>query len=206
MQRRAVTPRATKRAFSTLGGHAALDLLNTRPIGTEGPVERLASFDDVLAWCAQFGVIEPADARRLRNAQGGAAALGEVRALREHLRAAVAAPSAKHHSWRTLTAALNTALARRPIVYRLERGRDGFTLKSMHEATAVRHVPALIGKCIAAFLAGPDLAHVRACAAEECVLWFVDRTRNHSRRWCSMDGCGDRAKARAYYQRRRARG
>ncbi|MEW6230587.1 MAG: CGNR zinc finger domain-containing protein [Bacillota bacterium] len=35
-------------------------------------------------------------------------------------------------------------------------------------------------------------------------LWFLDTTRNHSRRWCSMRDCGNRVKVRRFYNRKRA--
>ena len=48
------------------------------------------------------------------------------------------------------------------------------------------------------------LARVRLCAADDCDWLFVDLTKNHSRQWCDMKSCGNRAKARAYYRRHRA--
>ncbi len=48
------------------------------------------------------------------------------------------------------------------------------------------------------------LARVRQCADEHgCGVLFLDRTRNHSRRWCSMKSCGNRAKVARHYQRQR---
>ncbi len=44
---------------------------------------------------------------------------------------------------------------------------------------------------------------VRECAADACPALFLDLSRNRSRRWCSMDLCGSREKARAYYRRQR---
>jgi predicted RNA-binding Zn ribbon-like protein len=41
--------------------------------------------------------------------------------------------------------------------------------------------------------AAPD--RVRTCAAEDCGRWFLDVSRGGRRRWCSMDTCGNRAKA-----------
>lgn len=43
---------------------------------------------------------------------------------------------------------------------------------------------------------------VRTCAAPECGALYLDTSRNRSRRWCSMEKCGARAKASAYYRRR----
>jgi predicted RNA-binding Zn ribbon-like protein len=45
---------------------------------------------------------------------------------------------------------------------------------------------------------------VRECADSGCPVLFLDTSRNGSRRWCSMERCGARAKASAYYRRHRA--
>lgn len=47
----------------------------------------------------------------------------------------------------------------------------------------------------------PD--RVRRCAHPACVLWFHDVSRNGTRRWCSMEACGNRAKAGRHYARTR---
>lgn len=53
------------------------------------------------------------------------------------------------------------------------------------------------------------LAHrpvrIRRCAHPACVLYFHDTSRNGTRRWCSMDACGNRAKAGRHYARHRQR-
>lgn len=47
----------------------------------------------------------------------------------------------------------------------------------------------------------PD--RVRRCGHPDCVLYFFDTSRNGTRRWCSMDACGNRAKAGRHYARAR---
>lgn len=42
---------------------------------------------------------------------------------------------------------------------------------------------------------------VKICPADDCRVAFYDESRNHSRQWCSMRVCGNRAKARAHRQR-----
>ncbi|MFD3697712.1 CGNR zinc finger domain-containing protein [Streptomyces sp. NPDC058646] len=46
---------------------------------------------------------------------------------------------------------------------------------------------------------------IRACASEDCTLYFHDVSRNGTRRWCSMAACGNRAKAARHYARTRER-
>jgi len=50
-----------------------------------------------------------------------------------------------------------------------------------------------------------ERALVRECGADDCAWLFMDTTRNRSRQWCSMQGCGNREKARRHYQRMRGR-
>jgi predicted RNA-binding Zn ribbon-like protein len=47
-------------------------------------------------------------------------------------------------------------------------------------------------------------ARLKACPGRDCGWVFFDRSRNQSARWCAMKVCGDREKARAYYERKRA--
>jgi predicted RNA-binding Zn ribbon-like protein len=47
-----------------------------------------------------------------------------------------------------------------------------------------------------------DFRLIRACAGSGCTLLFLDRTKAHARRWCSMAVCGNRAKAAAHRARR----
>jgi predicted RNA-binding Zn ribbon-like protein len=46
-----------------------------------------------------------------------------------------------------------------------------------------------------------DFQYVKACEGDRCTLMFVDRTRGHARRWCSMSVCGNRAKQAAHRER-----
>jgi predicted RNA-binding Zn ribbon-like protein len=55
-------------------------------------------------------------------------------------------------------------------------------------------------------LASAAPGRIRHCDGAGCVLWFLDTSRNGTRRWCSMAGCGNRAKAQLHYRRHRATG
>ncbi len=49
----------------------------------------------------------------------------------------------------------------------------------------------------------PDVARVGRCEGRGCEWLFLDTTRNHSRRWCRTDDCGNRERARRHYRRSR---
>lgn len=52
--------------------------------------------------------------------------------------------------------------------------------------------------------ARPSWPRLKACRGEDCRFVFLDSSRNTSRRWCEMAGCGNRAKSAAFRVRRRA--
>ncbi len=61
-----------------------------------------------------------------------------------------------------------------------------------------------VAQSAAELLTSPELTRVGICANPECSWLFLDTSRNHSRRWCDMGDCGNRAKARRHYHRKRS--
>jgi predicted RNA-binding Zn ribbon-like protein len=60
----------------------------------------------------------------------------------------------------------------------------------------------LIAHSALQLLLSDALARVRACGADSCRWLFLDTSKNHTRRWCNMKVCGNRAKARRFQERR----
>ena len=60
-----------------------------------------------------------------------------------------------------------------------------------------------IARSAADLLASDELPYVRACASKTCEWLFLDVSKNHGRRWCDMTKCGNRAKFRSYYKRKK---
>jgi predicted RNA-binding Zn ribbon-like protein len=59
-----------------------------------------------------------------------------------------------------------------------------------------------IARHAAQLLTSDQAARVRECEDDRgCGYLFIDQTKNHSRRWCSMESCGNRAKAKRHYSR-----
>jgi predicted RNA-binding Zn ribbon-like protein len=52
-------------------------------------------------------------------------------------------------------------------------------------------------------ISGPRAARLKRCQGLNCAIPFLDTSRPGTRRWCSMERCGNRAKARTHYQRQR---
>jgi predicted RNA-binding Zn ribbon-like protein len=139
--------------------------------------------------------------RNLLPADGAAEGLGAAREVREALRSLLLANNGEPDDPRAR--AVLDAAARRA---RLEATfpPDGAALVAQADG-----VDAAIGRILAAAFAAMvdgSWARLKACRGELCGWAFYDRSTNASATWCSMSVCGGRAKAGAYYRRRRAAG
>jgi predicted RNA-binding Zn ribbon-like protein len=54
-------------------------------------------------------------------------------------------------------------------------------------------------------LVDPEVSLLKECGRRECTRIYLDRSRGRQRTWCGMDECGNRVKAAAYRERRKAR-
>lgn len=120
-------------------------------------------------------------------------------ALREALREALAANCDGSPASAAL-AALDRLAARAPLLVRFAAG--GAELRPA-AGGADAAVAGLLGIVYAAMVEG-SWSRLKVCRRRTCRWAFYDASKNRSGAWCSMQGCGNREKVRAYQQRRRA--
>ena len=170
--------------FVWIGGRPALDLCNTEHAGRD----LLAEPEDITRWLVEAGFGEPERDPAARD-------LDRVRALRSDLRSAFTERRAD-----AVADVVAEWLQATP--GRLAVDRTSLRPSFCPEVSTCRCllVPALLD---ALDLARDDIGRVRECASETCAFLYVDTSRNGSRRWCSMERCGARAKAHTYYARHR---
>jgi predicted RNA-binding Zn ribbon-like protein len=94
---------------------------------------------------------------------------------------------------------LNELAARPSLVPRLEPG----PARSWARTQSASAVMSTVARDAIAVFGGPLAARLKRCEGARCALLFVDTSRPGHRRWCSMDRCGNRAKAAAHRHRRK---
>jgi predicted RNA-binding Zn ribbon-like protein len=99
-------------------------------------------------------------------------------------------------------AVLNEELSKAMAKIRITRNAQGYLWAFEDGEKALDQVLWPIVRSAADLLTSDRLDRIRSCADEECGWLFLDTSRNRSRRWCDMEDCGNRAKARRYYQRK----
>lgn len=181
-----------------LADHPALDLMNTVVQLNGQGVDLWQDDADVSAWLVQAGYL--ADGQAHGSADGSL--LAGARALRELVRRLV---RARKDGREIDIGGLNALLgqARRHLELVKEEG-GALRLETRYAGGTAGEVLAPLAEAAAELLASGDFNLVRPCESPECSLWFLDRTKSHRRRWCSMALCGNRHKVASFRQRQAA--
>ena len=209
-----------------IADNLGLDFLNSVAVPVDSKVEWLASGEDLLAWLKQAQLVPDTVLNTFRtNAVPGEleAIAAQARDLRDWFKRFVYKHMGRPIDPKALRelGPLNKLLARDEefgqIVVRNQlrdqrddRNHGHREQKEQISSLAWRaqrrwHSPKSllipIARSLADLVCTEDFTDVKACEGPPCTLLFVDRTRAHARRWCSMAICGNRAKQAAHRQR-----
>jgi predicted RNA-binding Zn ribbon-like protein len=194
-----------------LGERLCLNFANTvDPRQGDHPRELLTGYPDLVAWSTRAGVIDRSAAQELASAaERDPATADQVYAeavqLREALYAVFSAVAAGTAAPAAELAPLNQAVAKAYAHARVEPAEDGYRWAWRSDPPALDRMLWPVLRSAVDLLTSGELARVKECPGlGDCGWLFLDTSKNGSRRWCSMDGCGNRAKGRRHYQRTRA--
>jgi predicted RNA-binding Zn ribbon-like protein len=181
------------REILLLGDDIALDFINTAYGVGKGARECLRSDADVLHWLDRVAL----------PAQVSPQKPGELLRLALELRQIALELVEKRSAGRVGNPErLNRLLEAGSSYSELSWPRGGVpALSARQRLRGVEGLLLPVAQALARLLSGADFHHVRKCEGPECTLWFLDRTKAHSRRWCSPALCGNRAKVAAFRDR-----
>lgn len=165
--------------------------LNT--IDVDEGTDALSSPEALSAWLRERGLLRTDGARATQEDLDGALALRA--ALRAMIAAGTAAPDPE------VIETLNATAGRAELGVRF--GPGGWSVV----ACCTPGVPGAFGALLAIAAnaqADGTWSRLKLCSCEDCAWAFYDVSRNRSRRWCSMEVCGNRAKVGAYRARHAA--
>ncbi len=190
-----------------IGGAACLDFVNTLGGVRGGETEEsLLDYAALLDWSAAAATL-PAGASRALRARATAEPAEARRVfrrgieLREALHEAFASALKGRKPAKGALAIINNGLATAAARRRLAPAVRGWHFERDGESERLEAPLWPIAESAAALLVSADLARLRECASETCGWFFLDRSKNASRRWCDMKGCGNRAKVRRFRAR-----
>ena len=195
-----------KAGFLFVGNHLALDFLNTRPIQDGKAMELLPDFVALLRWFQSARLLSSRDVAGLKRHWGQSVearrTVEAMRGLRERLRKEILAWEDGGTPQYSTIDELNRLMTAYPMSTRLKTNGKELSAELHFEPQSPEDLFAPVAHAAAMLLANADRHRVRKC--DQCVLHFVDTSKKGTRRWCSMQLCGNRLKVAAYAARRRS--
>jgi predicted RNA-binding Zn ribbon-like protein len=195
-----------------IAGEICLDFANSVEWhASDEPRETLNSYENLVSWCRRAGLLDDSGAKTLlreshKHPRRAQAVLKRVITLREVI-------------YRLILATVNEQALNPSDLDTFNRSLQGILsqLRVVPEGGHFdwywvgieRDLDGMLGPILgsaAALLTSDQLGRIGVCADDRGCGWlFLDTSKNRSRKWCQMRDCGNRAKARRHYRRRRER-
>ena len=197
-----------------VGGDPCLDFVNTvggrvQAVGdaqTRVRADKLACYPDLAAWSVHAGLVGESAGRLLLRL-----AAARSREAKAALRRALEFREALYRTLRALMldrvpapadlAVLNAEIAASRSRERLAARPGGLRWEWRDAARRLESPLWPVARAAAALLTSPELARLRHCGGDDCGWLFLDRSRNRSRQWCTMEDCGNLSKVRRFRKR-----
>ncbi|HYL98007.1 MAG TPA: CGNR zinc finger domain-containing protein [Blastocatellia bacterium] len=195
---------STKSAFLFIGNYLCLDFVNTRILKAGNIVDMIGSFGGLAGWAAAAKVFPESKIKSARTRWSTPAVrdcMSQALDLRSRMSVAVTRLSSGKQPSREIVDAVNRVLEKRIGHTRVVRERGQYKREFEAELNHPVQLIVPIAESFGDLLCYADPSLIKKCGNPECVLWFYDTTRSHTRRWCRMSSCGNRAKAAAHYRR-----
>jgi predicted RNA-binding Zn ribbon-like protein len=194
--------------FQLVAGHLALDFANTLDYryDPDRRIDLLPSYERFLVFSRQSEVITAAQMRRLVDSLSefdSQRVLKKVIELREALYFLILSAVHGRIPDESHLRALNRFLSEARSVDEVAWHKRRF-VRSSRDVTERPDGPLRqVIEAAVVLITSLDIYNVRECSEKSCRWLFLDRSRNHSRRWCDMQLCGNRSKAKRFYARTR---
>jgi predicted RNA-binding Zn ribbon-like protein len=179
-----------------LGGRPAIDFVNTHRERWWRNVETLVTTQDLSLWLQQAKLLDAPAAVTVAQLHG-------ARRLRVAINAGIGASIDHGAPPVNVITEINQWLPHATAPPRLSAPHGRVVLDSSPPADPVQHALAQIALDASVLLGTDQRDRLRVCASETCSARFYDASRAANRRWCSMSGCGNTAKARRHRARNR---
>lgn len=203
-------PRPWLERVEPIGGMPCLDFINSvSDHGGPAPTEHLLSYADLMFWSERCRLIDASERARFaglarKDPRAATAALKTVLRFREAAYRMFVAVAGEAMPADVDLTEVNRAVKKALSELELVPVARHFHLGWRESDAGPEQILWRLARAVVDLMTSDDLLMLRVCAGEGCGWLFLDKSRNHLRRWCSMSDCGNRAKAREFYKRLRS--
>lgn len=196
-------------SFLFLGNRLWLDFLNTQIKQNGEWVDLLGDFTDLVRWLKEAQVLDNNEAQEALHRWPAPAEREKIVEQARTFRAVLLTAAEKVTQAEPITgevvSSINGILHAHCRSLELAFEGDKLVSRYIGKITEPLHLLAPVAESAAQSLSGDDQTLTRKCDNPACVLHFHDTTKNHTRRWCTMETCGNRIKAASHYKRVRGK-
>lgn len=179
--------------FRFRSGRMCLNFVATVGDRAHTAFDRWRDEDDFARWCVEAGLL-PKIAITQRQ-------LAEARELREAIYSVVQCALHSRPPKKKALYAVNRRAAPPDLTPQIEKiGRP----PTWSSSSPFEAVLSMVARDAIDLLCGSQLHRVRECADEHCSVLFINSSRPGKRRWCAMNGCGNKEKKAAYRMRQKS--
>lgn len=193
--------------FFFVGEHLCADFINTQISANGQNIDLLENFYDLVAWLHQAHVLSDMQAQESLASWDNTPAAAQVLTAAKQLRQTIQAIIANHATAKIIAQstldALNQLLVHYVGFHQLVTTQKGIELHFHPVTRQAIDLMMPIAQAASDLVCNNGFSHIRKCENPVCPLYFLDTSKNHTRRWCSMAICGNRMKATAFYRRHR---
>jgi predicted RNA-binding Zn ribbon-like protein len=190
-------------------GHPALNFVNTLEWrGSSSPNDLLMEISNFIEWALAAELVDAGGANAIRvhvkkHPRVSQQSFKRIVAARELFYRIFSSIAQDDEPIESDLLGFNKILSDANSQVKLVKQSGGYQWSWEYDALSLDVVLWMLARAAAELLTSSDLQRLGECADDRgCAYIFIDVSRNHSRRWCSMDGCGNRAKAQRHYRRK----
>ncbi len=193
-------------------GHPILEFTNT--VGnhaSDHPGEHLFGYGDLLTWMGNIGLLQEGQVQVLKRkaaaqSEESTSAFARSLELRESIYRIFVAQTKGIPPTEGDLAILNSVLRNLTSGAQIGQESGRFVWQWNFDESALEAPLSIIALSAVELMTSENIKWIGQCADEGGCGWlFVDTSKNHSRRWCDINDCGNRAKQRRYQRRTRSR-
>ena len=193
--------------FILIAGNVSLDFINTEIIENGVLKELLSTYTNLARWAVASNLMDRSIAdeifAKLKGSKASDELLAEAKNFRAILREMLDRLLHGEKAGETAIAAINAELSNLSTTTQIYQTKNGYRRLTRINFREPSQLLALVAESAVDLLCEGNLLYLKQCESEQCRLYFYDTTKNHRRRWCSVKSCGNRAKAAAFYERKK---
>ncbi len=179
-------------SFQYVGNNLAIDFINTEIVDRGEVIDLLKTTKDLIQWAHGAGI--SMEDNKIENLD-----LENVLSFRKALKELFVAGIDNKSIPRNALAKINEILLLFKDEQQLKNVKGKLVLNPAKENLSLEILLGRIAHDAALLLSSKQTEQIKKCSNPKCILMFLDTSRSRKRRWCSMEICGNRAKAANHY-------